>query len=72
MEGARTTIHAPLIALTKAAIVARGVALGVDFAQTVSCYRADAAGRACGRCDACRIRAQGFADAGVADPTRYA
>jgi 7-cyano-7-deazaguanine synthase len=72
VEGARTTIHAPLIALTKAAIAQRGIALGVDFAQTVSCYRADAGGRACGRCDACRIRAQGFADAGVADPTRYA
>ena len=71
VEGARTTIHAPLIALTKAEIVRSGVALGVDFAQTVSCYRADAEGRACGRCDACRIRAQGFAEAGVADPTRY-
>ena len=72
VEGARTTIHAPLIALAKARIVELGVELGVDFAQTVSCYRADAEGRACGRCDACRIRAQGFADAGVADPTRYA
>ena len=72
VEGARTTIHAPLIALSKAQIVARGIALGVDFASTISCYRADDDGRACGRCDACRLRAQGFADAGVPDPTRYA
>ena len=71
VEGARTTIHAPLIAMTKAEIVRRGLDLGVDFAQTVSCYQADAAGRACARCDACRIRASGFADAGVGDPTRY-
>ncbi len=49
-----------------------GVRLGVDFAATVSCYSADGEGRACGRCDACRLRAQGFAGAGVADPTRYA
>jgi 7-cyano-7-deazaguanine synthase len=56
----------------KAQIVREGLRLGVDFAQTVSCYRADAEGRACGHCDACRLRATGFADAGVADPTRYA
>lgn len=65
-------VHAPLIAMGKAAIVAEGLRLGVDFAQTVSCYQADAEGRACGRCDACRLRAEGFAKAGVADPTRYA
>ncbi|MFT3761897.1 MAG: 7-cyano-7-deazaguanine synthase QueC [Pseudoxanthomonas sp.] len=72
VEGAGLRIHAPLIRLSKADIVREGVRLGVDFAQTVSCYRADAEGRACGHCDACRLRAAGFADAGVADPTRYA
>ena len=65
-------VHAPLIAMGKGEIVTEGLALGVDFAQTVSCYQADAQGRACGRCDACRLRAEGFARAGVADPTRYA
>jgi len=65
-------VHAPLIAMGKADIVAEGLRLGVDFAETVSCYQADADGRACGRCDACRLRAEGFARAGVADPTRYA
>jgi 7-cyano-7-deazaguanine synthase len=68
----RMRIHAPLIQLSKADIVREGVRLGVDFSATVSCYQADADGRACGRCDACRLRGQGFADAGVADPTRYA
>ena len=72
VEGAPMRIHAPLIDLTKADIVRRGLELGVDFAETVSCYQADAEGRACGRCDACRLRAAGFAAAGVADPTRYA
>jgi 7-cyano-7-deazaguanine synthase len=72
VEGASIRIHAPLIDLTKAEIVRRGLELGVDFAETVSCYQADAEGRACGRCDACRLRAAGFAAAGVADPTRYA
>jgi 7-cyano-7-deazaguanine synthase len=71
VEGAPMRIHAPLIHLTKADIVRRGLELGVDFAATVSCYQADAEGRACGRCDACRLRAAGFAAAGVADPTRY-
>jgi len=71
VEGAHLKIHAPLIRLTKADIVREGLRLGVDFAQTVSCYQADAEGRACGACDACRLRAQGFAAAGVADPTRY-
>lgn len=65
-------VHAPLIAMSKAEIVAEGLRLGVDFAQTVSCYQADAEGRACGRCDACRLRAEGFAKAGAADTTRYA
>ena len=72
VEGKKLHVHAPLIALTKAQIVERGLALGVAFAMTVSCYQADANGAACGRCDACRLRAQGFAAAGVPDPTRYA
>ncbi len=71
VEGASLRIHAPLIRLSKAQIVVEGLRLGVDFAATVSCYQADGDGRACGHCDACRLRAQGFADAGVADPTRY-
>ncbi len=72
VEGARFQIHAPLIDLSKADIIRRGTALGVPYAQTVSCYQADAEGRACGRCDSCRLRADGFAAAGVPDPTRYA
>lgn len=72
VEGGRCRVHAPLIDLSKAEIIRRGMALGVDYALTVSCYQADAAGRACGRCDSCRLRAQGFAAAGIADPTRYA
>jgi 7-cyano-7-deazaguanine synthase len=72
VEGAAMRVHAPLIRLSKGEIVREGVRLGVDFSATVSCYQADAEGRACRRCDACRLRAQGFADAGVADPTRYA
>ncbi len=64
-------IHAPLLHWSKAEIIARGVELGVDYALTTSCYQADAEGRACGRCDSCRLRKQGFAEAGVADPTRY-
>ncbi|NLB59379.1 MAG: 7-cyano-7-deazaguanine synthase QueC [Gammaproteobacteria bacterium] len=72
VEGAGIRVHAPLMELGKDGIVREGVRLGVDFAATVSCYSADAEGRACGRCDACRLRAQGFAGAGVADPTRYA
>jgi 7-cyano-7-deazaguanine synthase len=71
VEGARFRVHTPLIALSKADIIRRGQALGVDFAETVSCYQADAQGRACGRCDSCRIRRSGFAEAGVPDPTRY-
>jgi 7-cyano-7-deazaguanine synthase len=72
VEGRPLHVRAPLISLSKADIVRRGIALGVDFAQTVSCYQADTSGAACGVCDACRLRAAGFADAGVADPTRYA
>jgi 7-cyano-7-deazaguanine synthase len=72
VEGGRFHIHAPLIELSKAEIIREGTRLGVDYASTVSCYAADEAGRACGLCDACRLRAQGFHDAGVADPTRYA
>ncbi|NMG15501.1 7-cyano-7-deazaguanine synthase QueC [Aromatoleum bremense] len=70
-EGARITIHAPLIQLSKAGIIQRGTALGVDYAQTVSCYQADDAGRACGVCDACRLRKAGFEAAGIPDPTPY-
>jgi 7-cyano-7-deazaguanine synthase len=71
VEGRALSIHAPLIRLGKADIVREGMRLGVDFAATVSCYQADSAGRACGACDACRLRAQGFAAAHVDDPTRY-
>ncbi|MFZ5756585.1 MAG: 7-cyano-7-deazaguanine synthase QueC [Pseudomonadota bacterium] len=71
VEGGHFRIHAPLVAMTKADIVRRGTALGVDYSLTVSCYQADAEGRACGRCDSCRLRARGFADAGLPDPTRY-
>jgi len=72
IEGARFSVHAPIIDLSKADIVRTGMKLGVDFGMTVSCYQADAHGHACGRCDACRLRRQGFIDAGVPDPTRYA
>ena len=72
VEGARLNIHAPLIRLSKADIIRRGTALGVDYGLTVSCYRADADGRACGLCDSCRLRRAGFAAAGLPDPTRYA
>ncbi|TLX23160.1 7-cyano-7-deazaguanine synthase QueC [Thermomonas fusca] len=72
VEGSRFRVHAPLMRMSKADIAREGLRLGVDFAQTVSCYQADADGRACGHCDACRLRAQGFAEAGLVDPTRYA
>ena len=72
VEGAAIRVHAPLLHMSKADIVRRGTELGVDFSQTVSCYLADDGGRACGRCDSCRLRAEGFASAGIADPTRYA
>ena len=71
VEGHAPRIEAPLLHLSKADIVRRGVALGVDFGLTVSCYNADPLGRACGQCDACRLRAEGFVAAGVPDPTRY-
>jgi 7-cyano-7-deazaguanine synthase len=71
VEGARLRVHAPLQHLSKAQIIRRGIELGVDYAQTVSCYQADAEGLACGRCDACRLRREGFRAAGVADPTQY-
>jgi 7-cyano-7-deazaguanine synthase len=64
-------VHTPLISLSKAQIIREGVRLGVDFSATVSCYSADDEGRACGRCDSCRIRRAGFEAAGIADPTRY-
>jgi len=72
VEGRRLALHTPIIGCAKADIVQRGAALGVDFAATVSCYQAAVDGRACGRCDACRIRRAGFEAAGVPDPTRYA
>jgi 7-cyano-7-deazaguanine synthase len=71
VEGEGFRIHSPLIELSKAEIIRRGSALGVDYAATVSCYQPDASGAACGRCDSCRLRREGFAAAGVADPTRY-
>ncbi len=71
VEGATLRLHAPLIDLSKADIIRRGVALGVDYALTVSCYQADAEGRACGNCDSCHFRAEGFRSAGIPDPTRY-
>jgi len=70
-EGAEFEVHTPLIALGKHEIVRLGATLGVDYAMTVSCYQADGEGRACGACDSCRFRKQGFAAAGVPDPTRY-
>ena len=71
VEGGNMTIHTPLIDLTKAEIIRSGSRLGVDYALTVSCYQADSEGRACGACDSCRIRWDGFSAAGVADPTPY-
>jgi 7-cyano-7-deazaguanine synthase len=71
VEGAHFQVHTPLIAMSKADIIRSGLEWGVDYAMTVSCYQADADGRACGRCDSCRLRREGFAAAGVRDPTRY-
>jgi len=71
VEGRVTRIHAPLIELSKADIIRRGAALHLDYALTVSCYQADEQGRACGRCDSCRLRREGFNTAGMPDPTRY-
>lgn len=71
VEGERLGIRAPLMSLSKGEIIRRGLALGVDYSLTVSCYQANEAGEACGRCDSCRLRRAGFKQAGVADPTRY-
>jgi 7-cyano-7-deazaguanine synthase len=71
VEGQVFKVHAPLIRMSKAEIIHAGTALGVDYGMTVSCYQADEQGAACGRCDACRLRAEGFRAAGVPDPTRY-
>lgn len=71
VEGRAVRIEAPLIAMSKADIIRRGIALGVDYAATVSCYNADVDGRACGHCDSCRFRREGFRAAGIPDPTRY-
>ena len=72
VEGRSLSVEAPLLRMSKAQIVREGLRLGVDFALTVSCYQADEQGRACGRCDSCRLRREGFGAAGVPDPTRYA
>jgi len=71
VEGARFSVHAPLIAMSKAEIIRSGLSWGVDYAATVSCYQADPDGRACGKCDSCRLRRAGFEAVGVPDPTRY-
>lgn len=71
VEGAGIRVHAPLMSMSKADIAREGARLGVDLGQTVSCYQADAEGRACGHCDACLLRAAGFRDAGLIDPTHY-
>ncbi|MGD8784808.1 MAG: 7-cyano-7-deazaguanine synthase QueC [Thioalkalispiraceae bacterium] len=71
VEGQPTRIHAPLIHLSKSMIIQRGVALGVDYQQTISCYDPTTSGEACGHCEACRLRRQGFEQAGVPDPTKY-
>ena len=71
VEGKHLTLHTPLIQLSKAEIIRQGLQLGLDYARTVSCYQADAQGSACGVCDSCRLRKQGFTDAGYPDPTRY-
>lgn len=71
VEGHHLHIHAPLMRLSKAEIIQQGTQLGVDYSQTISCYQADTLGRACGRCDSCRFRQQGFKDAGINDPTAY-
>jgi 7-cyano-7-deazaguanine synthase len=71
VEGQKLTIHTPLMEQGKGDIISAGMALGVDYALTVSCYQATEQGLACGRCDSCRLRRQGFIDAGLADPTRY-
>lgn len=71
VEGQKLTIHAPLMKMTKAEIICQGITLGIDYSQTISCYQADSDGLACGRCDSCRFRQQGFEQAGIDDPTQY-
>lgn len=71
VEGQKLTIHAPLMKMTKAEIIHQGIKLGIDYSQTISCYQADSDGLACGRCDSCRFRQQGFEQAGIDDPTQY-
>ena len=71
VEGQKLTIHAPLMKMTKAEIIRQGIKLGIDYSQTISCYQADSDGLACGRCDSCRFRQQGFEQAGIDDPTQY-
>lgn len=71
IEGTGIRVHAPLMSMSKSDIAREGIRLGIDFSETVSCYTADEQGRACGHCDACRLRAEGFASAGISDPTRY-
>ena len=71
VEGKHFHVHTPLIDLSKADIIRKGTELGVDYAQTISCYDADIKGRACGECDSCRLRREGFASAGIPDPTIY-
>ena len=71
VEGKPLKLHAPLMDMSKAEIIRQGTQLGVDYAQTVSCYQADEQGRACGRCDSCRLRREGFLAAGISDPTVY-
>ena len=71
VEGQTLTVKAPLMTMTKADIIQQGLRLGIDYSQTVSCYQADLDGKACGKCDSCRFRQQGFEQAGVIDPTRY-
>jgi 7-cyano-7-deazaguanine synthase len=72
VEGQKTTIHTPLMTMGKGDIISAGIALGVDYSLTVSCYQVTEEGLACGKCDSCRLRRQGFLDAGIEDPTRYA
>ena len=71
VEGNKLNIHAPLIKMSKSDIIQEGIRLGIDYSQTVSCYQADQKGKACGKCASCRLRSQGFEQAGISDPTRY-
>lgn len=71
VEGQKLTIQSPLMTMSKADIIQQGIRLGVDYSQTISCYQADSEGRACGKCDSCHFRREGFSQAGISDPTRY-